>query len=446
VGPEFDLGLLAAGASNVTISTAMDLILRQGRIVDPSQGLNEIADLGVDHGHVAEIAHRIPSRALREVDARGLIIMPGFIDMHVHLREPGKEEAETIESGTKAAARGGFTAVACMPNTRPVNDSAATTSSILARARQFAAIPVYPIGAITRESRGEMLAEIDDMVRAGIVAISDDGNGVQNNRLMLHAMRRAKACNIPVIDHCEDRDLAAGGCIHEGKVASMLGLSGIDPAAEEIQIARDAVLAQRTGARVHIAHISTLQSLEIVKQAKRKGIAVTCEVTPHHLLLTEERAATGDTNAKMNPPLRTQADTCALIGALASGDIDVIATDHAPHTAKDKALSFDRAPFGVIGLETAVGLIVDRLVRPGTLSLEQMAQLFALHPARILGLERGTLAEGAAADITVIDPEQEWEIRSSEFLSRSRNTPFEGWRLCGGPAMTVVNGQIAWSR
>jgi dihydroorotase len=442
----FDLRLLAGAASDATISTAMELILRQGRIVDPSQGMNEIADLGVDHGHVAEIAPRIQGRALREVDARGLIVMPGFIDMHVHLREPGREEAETIESGTKAAVRGGFTAVACMPNTRPVNDSAAITASILAKARQFSRIPVYPIGAITQGSRGETLAEIDEMVRAGIVAISDDGNGVQNNRLMLRAMQRAKDCNIPVIDHCEDKDLAAGGCVHEGNVARMLGLSGIDPSAEEIQIARDTVLAQQTGARVHIAHISTLRSLEMVKQARKRGIGVTCEVTPHHLLLTEERVATGDTNAKMNPPLRTHADTSALVAGLAAGDIDVIATDHAPHTAKDKALAFDRAPFGVVGLETAVGLIMDRLVRPGTLSLEQMARSFALHPARILGLERGTLAEGATADITVVDPEQEWEIKSAEFLSRSRNTPFEGWRLRGGPAMTLVTGEIVWSR
>jgi dihydroorotase len=365
--------------------------------------------------------------------------------MHVHLREPGREEAETIESGTRAAVRGGFTAVACMPNTRPVNDSAAITASILAKARQFSRIPVYPIGAITQGSRGETLAEIDGMVRAGIVAISDDGNGVQNNRLMLHAMQRATACGIPVIDHCEDKDLAAGGCMHEGSVAKMLGLSGINPAAEEIQIARDVVLAQQTGTRVHIAHISTHRSLEIVKQAKKRGVAVTCEVTPHHLLLTEERVAAGDTNAKMNPPLRTQADTSALVAGLASGDIDVIVTDHAPHTVTDKALAFDRAPFGVVGLETAVGLIMDRLVRSGTLSLEQMVRVFALHPARVLGLERGTLAEGTAADITVIDPELEWEVRSSEFLSRSRNTPFEGWRMRGRPAITVAKGEIVWT-
>ncbi len=424
----------------------MELILRQGRIVDPSQGLNEIADLGVDHGHIAEITTRIPGKAEREIDARGLIVMPGFIDMHVHLREPGREEAETIESGTKAAARGGFTAVACMPNTRPLNDSADVTAMILARARQVSRIPVYPIGAITKGSKGEVLAPIDEMVRAGIVAISDDGHGVQNNRLMLSAMELARSCDVAVIDHCEDKDLAAGGCIHDGEVARMLGLAGILPAAEEIQVARDAMLAQQSGARVHIAHISTQRSLEIVKHARKTGIAISCEVTPHHLLLTEERAATRDTHAKMNPPLRTRADVDALVAGLAHGEIDVIATDHAPHTAGDKALAFDRAPFGVVGLETAVGLILDRLVRPGILSLEQMARAFALNPARILKLERGTLAEGAAADITVIDPEREWEIRSSEFLSRSRNTPFEGWRLRGGPAMTLVRGEIIWMR
>ncbi len=423
----------------------MQLIIRKGRVVDPSQNLDQIADLGIEQGRVIEIAARISKKASREVDARGLIVMPGFIDMHVHLREPGREETETIESGTKAAARGGFTAVACMPNTQPVNDSAALTTRILERAREVSKIPVYPIGAITKGSRGETLAEIEEMVRSGIVAISDDGHGVQNNLLMRRAMERANACHIPVIDHCEDKDLAAGGCMNEGQYSARLGLCGIDPAAEEIQVARDAILSRQTGARVHIAHISTQHSLESVKHAKKKGIAISCEVTPHHLLLTEERVAARDTNAKMNPPLRTQADADALVAGLASGDIDVIATDHAPHSARDKGLEFDRAPFGIVGLETAVSLILDRLVRPGILSIEQMARTFSLNPARILNLKCGTLAVGASADITVLDPERVYEVKSTEFVSRSCNTPFEGWKLRGGPALTIVHGEIVWT-
>ncbi len=423
----------------------MQLIIRQGRIVDPSQNLDQIADLAVDHGCVVEIAPRISPKAGRETDARGLIVMPGFIDMHVHLREPGREEAETIESGTRAAIRGGFTAVACMPNTQPVNDSAAMTTWILDRAREVSRIPVFPIGAITKGSRGEKLADIEEMVLSGIVAISDDGHGVQNNLLIRRAMERAKACGIAVIDHCEDKDLAAGGCMNMGRYAERLGLLGIDPAAEEVQVERDIILARRTSVRVHIAHISTRGALESVKRARKAGISITCEVTPHHLLLTEEQVRDRDTNAKMNPPLRTQADANALIAGLASGEIDAVATDHAPHCAQDKALAFEQAPFGIIGLETAVSLVLDRLVRPGILNLGQMARAFSLNPARILRLQRGTLAVGSPADITLLDPERVCEVRSAEFASKSRNTPFEGWRLRGGPALTIVRGEIVWA-
>jgi len=423
----------------------MEIILRQGRIVDPSQKLDQIADLGIANGCIAEIAAHISTQAHQEVDARGLIVAPGFIDMHVHLREPGREDAETIESGTRAAARGGFTAVACMPNTQPVNDSAEITALILKRAREVSRIPVYPIGAITRGSRGESLAEIGEMARAGIVAISDDGHGVQNNALMRSAMEYARAIDIPIIDHCEDKDLASGGCMNEGHYSALLGLRGISPAAEEIQVARDAILSRQTGARVHIAHISTRDALKTVQRAREEGIAISCEVTPHHLLLTEERVASRDTNAKMNPPLRTQADVDALVAGLVSGDIDVIATDHAPHPIQDKSLEFERAPFGVIGLETAVSLIFDRLVHPGTLSIERMIQAFSINPARILKLKRGTLVRDTLADITLIDPELQTEVRSENFLSRSRNTPFEGWKLRGGPVMTIVSGKVVWN-
>ena len=403
-------------------------------------------DVGVDDGRVAEIAPKIRKKGRKEIDARGLILFPGFIDMHVHLREPGREDAETIESGTNAAARGGFTAVACMPNTQPINDSEAVTAFILERAREVSKIAVYPIGAITKGSQGKMLAEIGEMYRAGIVAISDDGQSPQNSQIMRRAMEYSRLFSLPVIDHCEDKDLSAGGAMNEGYHSTLLGLRGINPAAEEVHVARDAILARETGAQLHIAHISTRHSLEKVVRAKKEDkIPITCEVTPHHLLLTEAQVTSYDTNTKMNPPLRTQEDVDALVQAVTSGDIDAIATDHAPHNINDKMVEFDQAPFGIVGLETAVSLIYDRFVRTGILSLERLARLFSLNPARILKLDRGTLAREAWADITVLDPEFCYEVRSAEFCSRSRNTPFEGWELHGGPVMTIVKGKVVWS-
>ncbi len=423
----------------------MQLILRQGRIVDPTQKLDRVMDLGIEDGHVAEISPRIRKKGRKEVDARGLIVAPGFIDMHVHLREPGREDSETIETGTNAAARGGFTAVACMPNTQPVNDSEAVTSFILERAREVSKIAVHPIGAITKGSQGETLAEIGEMYRAGIVGISDDGRPVQNSQIMRRAMEYSRLFDIPVIDHCEDKDLAAGGSMSEGYYSTLLGLRGINPAAEELHVIRDTILSRQTGARVHIAHLSTRQSLAAVVRAREEDIPVTCEVTPHHLLLTEAQVTSYDTNTKMNPPLRSQEDVNALVKGLASGSIDAIATDHAPHNANDKMLEFDRAPFGIVGLETAVSLILDRFVRTGIITFSRMIQLFSVNPARILKLERGTLARSAWADITLLDPELEFQVRSDEFLSRSRNTPYEGWRLRGGPAGTIVKGKVVWS-
>ncbi len=413
--------------------------------MDPSQKINKVMDLGIEDGRFAEISPRIRKKGRKEIDASGLIVAPGFIDMHVHLREPGREDSETIETGTNAAARGGFTGVACMPNTSPVNDSEAVTSFILERARELSKVAVYPVGAITKGSQGETLAEIGEMQRAGIVAISDDGHPVQNGQIMRRAMEYSRLFDLPVIDHCEDRDLAAGGVMNEGYYSTVLGLRGINPAAEEIHVLRDIVLASQTKARVHIAHLSTRPSLEAVKRAKRKGIPVTCEVTPHHLLLTDAQVTSYSTNLKMNPPLRAQEDVDALVSALASGAIDAIATDHAPHNANDKMLEFDRAPFGVIGLETAVGLILDRFVHAGILTLERMVQLFSTNPSRILKLERGTLAKGSWADVTVMDPERQWTVCLDDLLSRSRNTPFEGWKLRGGPVMTIVRGRVVWS-
>jgi dihydroorotase len=424
----------------------MQLIIRQGRIVDPSQKLNKVMDIGVDDGHVVEIAPKIGKKAKKEVDARGLIVMPGFIDMHVHLREPGREDAETIESGSNAAARGGFTAVACMPNTLPVNDSEAVTSFILERAREVAKVAVYPIGAITKGSQGKSLAEIGEMYRSGIVAISDDGHPIQDGQIMRRAMEYSRLFNLTVIDHCEDKDLAAGGVMNEGYYSTVLGLRGMNPAAEEIQVVRDAILARQTGAHVHIAHISTRRSLDAVLHAREQDkVSITCEATPHHLILTDAQVTSYNTNTKMNPPLRTQDDVDALVQGIASGAIDVIATDHAPHNINDKMVEFDRAPFGIVGLETAVSLIYDRFVRTGIITLERMVRLFSLNPARILNLDRGTLAKDSWADITVLDPDSNYEVRAAEFFSRSRNTPFEGWKLRGAPAMTIVKGKIVWS-
>ena len=423
----------------------MHLILRQAKIVDPSQNLNRIADLAIEDGRVSEIAPRIKKKGRKEIDLRNMILAPGFIDMHVHLREPGREDSETIESGTNAAARGGFTAVACMPNTQPVNDSEAVTSFILERAREVSKVAVYPIGAITKGSQGETLAEIGEMHRAGIVAISDDGRPVQNSQIMRRAMEYSKLFDLPIIDHCEDKDLAAGGCMNEGYYSTLLGLKGINAAAEEIHTIRDAILSRQTGARVHIAHISSRYSLEAVIRAKKEKIPITCEVTPYHLLLTEAEVVSYHTNTKMNPPLRNEKDVEALVTGLVSGVIDVIATDHAPHNANDKMLEFDRAPFGIVGLETAISLIYDRFVRPGIISLERFVQVFSANPARILKLERGTLQAGAWADVTVIDPEAQILVNSGNFFSRSRNTPFEGWKLRGAPAMTLVRGKVVWT-
>ncbi len=422
----------------------MDLILRQARVIDPSREFDQVADVGISGGRIAEIAGRIRKKGRKEIDARGLIVAPGFIDMHTHLREPGREDSETIESGTAAAARGGFTAVACMPNTQPVNDSEAVTAYILKRAREVSKIAVFPIGAITKGSAGETLAEIGEMHRAGIVAISDDGRPVQNAQVMRRAMEYSRLFELPVIDHCEDRELAAGGSMNEGYYSTLLGLRGLNRAAEEVQVSRDAILGGLTGARIHIAHLSTRNSLEIVRRAKKEGIALTCEVTPHHLLLTEAAVESYDTNTKMNPPLRSEEDVAALVRGLAAGYIDAIATDHAPHNINDKMLEYDRAPFGIVGLETAVSLIMDRLVRPGKLRLDRMVRAFSTNPARILRLDGGTLAQGAKADITVLDPDLKTEVRSSGFLSKSRNTPFEGWKLRGGPVMTIVGGKPVW--
>ncbi|MFQ5742528.1 MAG: dihydroorotase [Acidobacteriota bacterium] len=423
------------------------LLLKGGRVVDPSQGLDGRHDLLLDDGRVAEVGEEIPEDSCDEIlDVSGCLVAPGFVDMHVHLREPGHEYKETIVSGTAAAAAGGFAGVACMPNTSPVNDNRSVTEFILERAIEEGAVPVYPIGCVSVGQHGEAMAEIGELVDGGCVAVSDDGYPVATATLMRRALEYTTMFEIPVIDHCEEASLTAGSAMHEGVVSTALGLRGHPAAAEEIIVARDIILAAMTGGRLHCAHLSTAGALDRVREAKRRGVAVTCEVTPHHFELTDEAVREFDTNTKMNPPLRSAADRDAVLAALADGTIDAIASDHAPHHADEKALEFDRAPFGIVGLETAVALACDRLLNTGLIDASRLVELFSTNPARILGLEGGSLQAGAPADVTVIDPSRMATVDASRFRSKSRNTPFDGRDLCGWPVLTIVAGRIAWRR
>jgi dihydroorotase len=424
----------------------MKLLLKGGLIVDPSQDLEKKCDLLIADGRVEALGHSLRADDAETVEVGGCIVTPGWVDMHVHLREPGREDKETIETGCRAAVAGGFTSVACMPNTTPVNDSETVTQYIVRRAKQVRLANVFPVGAITKGSLGEELAEIGEMVRAGAVAISDDGRPVHNNQVMRRAMEYATIFDVPVLDHCEDLQLAAGGCMNEGAVSTELGLAGLSRAAEELHVARDIMLARVTGAAVHICHLSTRESLEWIRRAKDQGIRVTCEATPHHFLLTEEALRSYDSNFKMNPPLREPADVEAMVEGLIDGAIDCVATDHAPHTRLDKEVPFEEAANGVVGLETAAALVWHHLVGPGRISLSRAVELMSVNPSRILKLDRGTLKVGAVADVTVIDPNLELEVRGESFHSKGRNSPFLGQRLTGGPCLTIVDGVVVWSR
>ncbi len=422
----------------------MKRLLKGARVVDPANGVDDRLDVLIDGDRIARVDRDLP-REGEVLDLRpGWIVCPGFIDMHVHLREPGYEHKETIASGTAAAAAGGFTAVACMPNTDPVNDNASVTKFIVERA-SGAAARVYPIGAVTRRSAGEQLAEIADLRRAGCVALSDDGRPVASALILRRALEYARMFDMPIIDHCEESTLKGEGVAHEGFVASVLGLRGIPAAAEEIMVSRDVCLAEMTGGHLHIAHLSTRGGLRLVRDAKARGVRVTCEVTPHHFTLTDERLQAPlsyDTNLKMNPPLRETADRDALLAGLADGTVDVIATDHAPHHYDEKHVEFDRAPFGIVGLETAVALALDRLVHAGVISIARLVELFAINPARILHVDGGRLDPGALADITVLAPDVATTVNPDRFHSLSRNTPFGGWALRGAVAATVVGGRL----
>lgn len=422
------------------------LLIKNGRVVDPASGLDDRRDVLIEGGRLAGVDKTITRPDAELFDATNLVVAPGFIDMHVHLREPGKEGAETIASGLRAAAAGGFTAVACMPNTQPVNDTAMVTRYILGQAAQAGGARVYPIGAVTKGSAGEELAELESLRAAGVVAVSDDGRPIANSRILRRALEYGAALGFPVIDHCEDPHLSAGGVMHEGEWSLRLGLRGIPAFAEELPATRNVMMAALTGARVHLAHLSTGGALEVVRRAKQAGAQATCEVTPHHFTLTDEACRHYDTRAKMNPPLRSAGDVAALVEGLADGTVDAIATDHAPHSDAEKQKDFESAPFGVIGLETALGLALEKLYHTGKISLLRVVELFSAHPARILGVDGGCLRVGAPADITIFDPEHRWTYRAAGGLSKSHNSPFDGWSFRGAPMATLVNGQVIFRR
>jgi dihydroorotase len=420
-------------------------LIRGGRIVDPASRTDALLDILLDAGRIAEIAPRIEAAGAKIIDVSGLVIAPGFIDMHVHLREPGQEHKETIATGTRAAAAGGFTSICAMPNTLPVNDRPEVTRTILAQAAAGGLVHVFPIGALTIGLQGVELADFVSQAAAGAVAFSDDGRCIQDPDIMRRALEKAKALGALITDHCEDAALADGGVVHDGAASRRLGLRGIPAEAEEAMVRRDILLAGELDAAIHIAHLSTRGSARLVREAKARGVKVTVEATPHHLVLDDSALTAPDPNYKVNPPLRSPEDRRALLEAVKDGTIDVLATDHAPHAAEEKAATFDRAPFGMVGLETAVPVLLDRLVAGGVISLTRFVEMFSTAPARILGLAgKGRIAPGADADLTLLDLAAESVVDVAAFRSKGRNSPFGGWRLRGGPAMTIVAGRVVF--
>ncbi len=418
------------------------LLLQGGRVVDPSRGLDQVADLLIQDGKIAAVGAGMGAPDGAEVrGVAGMIVAPGLVDVHVHLREPGNEDEETVASGARAAVAGGFTAICAMPNTDPVTDNQAAVGFIVRQSVRAGLARVYPIGAVSLGQRGERLAEFGEMVGAGAVAVSDDGRPVASSHLMRTALEYARTFGVPVADHCEEPSLAAGGVMHEGLVATRLGLKGIPSAAEEIMVARDCLLAELTGGQVHLCHMSTRGSVELIRRAKERGAPVTAEVTPHHLTLTDHACEAYDTQAKMNPPLREAADVAALRAALKEGVLDCIASDHAPHAYDEKEAAFDDAPFGIVGLETAFAVAHTELVQGGILTLPALIARMSTEPARIFHLPGGTLAPGAPADVVVLDPTVQWTVDPAAFRSKSRNSPFVGRTLTGRAALTLVGGK-----
>jgi dihydroorotase len=424
-------------------------LLKGGHVVDPVNGRNGVFDVLIDADRIVKVGRDLPVDAgttVVEIPER-FVVCPGLIDMHVHLREPGQEHKETVATGAAAAVAGGFTAVACMPNTDPVNDNAGVTEYILKKAAEANLARVYPIGAVSRGQKGEQLADIAELKQAGCVALTDDGRPVATAMLMRRALEYASMFNLPVIEHCEEQTLKGDGVAHEGYQASVLGLRGIPGQAESIMALRDISLAELTGGMVHIAHMSARQTLDAVRYGKARGAPVTCEVTPHHFVLTDDMLASPepyDTNVKMNPPLREAADRDAMVQGLADGSVDVIATDHAPHHYDEKRVEFDHAPFGITGLETAVSLCVDRLVHAGAVSMTRLVELLSVNPARILRVPGGSLKEGAPADLTILAPDLQVTVSAARMRSKSRNMPFDGWALRGGVAATIVGGRTVY--
>ncbi|HQE05513.1 MAG: dihydroorotase [Tepidanaerobacteraceae bacterium] len=423
----------------------MKTLLKGARLLDPGQNFDAIMDILIVDGKIAEIKPDINISDTEIIDLSGKLATPGLIDMHVHFRDPGYEYKEDIESGSMSAAAGGFTAVACMPNTNPPLDNSSLIEYVKSKASKVGKVKVLPIGCVTKGQKGEEITEMGDMARAGAVAFSDDGKPVASASLMRKAMVYAAMFDRLIIDHCEDPSLFEGGQINEGRVSTLLGLMGIPSACEEIMVARDILLAREMKTPVHIAHISTRGSVELVRWAKREGVKVSCEVTPHHLTLTEEAVMDYDTNAKVNPPLRTKEDLEALLEGLKDGTVDAIATDHAPHHIDEKDLEFDKAAFGLIGLETALGVILTKVVGENGIPLNTVIEKMTVGPAKVLGLDMGTLKVGGPADITVIDLEREWTVDKDKFFSKGRNTPFHGFKLKGKAVMTIVDGKSAYS-
>jgi dihydroorotase len=420
-----------------------DLLIKNGHVISPADKINDKRDLLVIDGKITAVEKRIEAEAKTVIDARGLFVCPGFIDMHVHLREPGREDKETVRTGTEAAAAGGITAVAAMANTQPVVDNETVVKFILDRAKE-GKVRVYPVGSITKNMEGAVLSEIGIMRKAGIAAISEDGKSVMDSGVMKNAMRYCLMDDTLIICHCEDAGLSKGGVMNESALSSALGLAGIPAAAEEIIVSRDIMLARDTGARIHIAHVSTRGSVELIRRAKKEKVKVTAETAPHYFTLTDDVVESFNPNFKVNPPLRGKEDVAAIIGALADGTLDAIATDHAPHTVDDKDQEFDMAPNGMVGLETSVGVTLTELVHKKKITMARMVELMSANPAAILKVEGGSLKKGRPADITLINPSLKWTVDPAKFRSKGRNTPFAGRKLQGKAVATVVAGKVAW--
>ncbi len=423
----------------------MRLLIKNGRVIDPSSGTDETLDILIDKGKIIDLKAKIEGENLKVIDASRLVVAPGFIDMHAHLREPGQEDKEDIYTASLAAAKGGFTSLCAMPNTNPVNDNRGVTEYILSEAKKRALVNIFPIAAITKSLQGEELTDMADLVNAGAVAFSDDGKCIQNSQVMRRALEYSNFLQALIIDHCEDFNLSQEGLMHEGFSSHLFGLKGIPASAEDIVVARDVILAEAAHARIHIAHLSTRGAAYLVREAKKRKIKVTAEVTPHHLILTDSALENYDTNLKVNPPLRSQDDVQVLLEAVKEGIVDVFSTDHAPHTVEEKDVEFDRAPFGIDGLETAVPLLLDKLVNKNVISLPRFIEMISTKPAQILSLkDKGRIAAGADADLTILNLHKETVVDVQKFASKSRNNPFHGWKLKGAPVMTIVAGNIVY--